>query len=731
MRQRSVVSACRIEPLEKRQLLSVLGVDAASYQYDLNWTTVKADGYVFGWEKATQGTYYVNSTYFGPNMTAAKAAGEDIGAYCFADYEDNPDQTASVFWNVLTASSSYLKADGLSLVPMLDCEQASNPTDVLSGYTVASWTAEWCKDITADIKTLTGFTVSPIIYTDSSFANDYFTSTTADNYPLWIAASNPSGSALSPWTSYEIWQYGEKTFPATTSTGTAESPSTDVDQLNGDSTELQNLIVGSGKFAINSAVQTTQSVTAYGNYNGSGTSHSVASGVIGSVLATPQYYNNAWFFDVSFTTGVSGWVNETALQTAPSGPVTPTNSSPSNGATVSTLTPTLTASAFTDGTAGRTQKAAEWLVYSGSTLVYDSGTDTTDLTSITIPSGKLNINTTYTWEVRYEDSANTWSSYSTATSFTIPAAGPLSLPAASAYYVENSANGSTLDVWDATTNVGTPSQTYNSSLITTIIINGASTGSNITIDFTNGSPAPQNRVTIFGNGSATNNTISVVGSASGNDSVTLNSGQYLINSTTVAFSDEGTTNFMPGAGTDSLTVNNGKLNLGTPASGYVYLSSLSIGSGDTLNIGGAIVNLAYTAGNDPESTIESLVDSAYNNNTWTGTGLTSSLAAANPAYSAVGYYDTGSSITIRATWRGDANCDGVINADDLSLMALGQAKSNTDWSAGNFNYDTQINADDWMIFNYAVAYSNGRNYTNVFGSSAVLESATQMDNLLA
>jgi hypothetical protein len=104
-------------------------------------------------------------------------------------------------------------------------------------------------------------------------------------------------------------------------------------------------------------------------------------------------------------------------------PTAPTNGTPASNATNVSVTPKLTASAFSDGAAGGTQTAAEWQVLNGTTVVYDSGTDTTDLKSITIPSGKLTNGTTYTWKVRVEDNYGDWSSYSTATAFTagIPA----------------------------------------------------------------------------------------------------------------------------------------------------------------------------------------------------------------------------------------------------------------------------------------------------------------------
>ena len=63
--------------------------------------------------------------------------------------------------------------------------------------------------------------------------------------------------------------------------------------------------------------------------------------------------------------------------------------------------------------------AAEWQIRQGSTLIYDTGTDTTNLTSLIVPSGKLTAGSSYSWQVRYEDNYGDWSSYSPATAFSI------------------------------------------------------------------------------------------------------------------------------------------------------------------------------------------------------------------------------------------------------------------------------------------------------------------------
>src|SRR3954447_16345839 len=67
-------------------------------------------------------------------------------------------------------------------------------------------------------------------------------------------------------------------------------------------------------------------------------------------------------------------------------PTKPSNVSPAANTSAPSLTPTLTASAFSDGAIGSTQVAAEWQVLnSRGQAVYDSGTDATHLTSLVVP----------------------------------------------------------------------------------------------------------------------------------------------------------------------------------------------------------------------------------------------------------------------------------------------------------------------------------------------------------
>jgi hypothetical protein len=137
-----------------------------------------------------------------------------------------------------------------------------------------------------------------------------------------------------------------------------------------------------------------------------------------------------------------------------------------------------------------------------------------------------------------------------------------------------------------------------------------------------------------------------------------------------------------------------------PGTGQTYtIQQLLIGAGGTLDLGGDTLLLQYAAGSDPGATIQSWLAAGYNAGRWNGTGIISSVAAgAATGLTGAGYYDSGQSIRLAAGLYGDANLDSQINADDLSLMLLGQAQGSVRWQDGNFNYDSKTDADDWMLF---------------------------------
>jgi len=101
-------------------------------------------------------------------------------------------------------------------------------------------------------------------------------------------------------------------------------------------------------------------------------------------------------------------------------PTTPILSSPSNGLSDASLTPTLTTEAFSDPDAGDTHLQTEWQISSSSDFssIVLNESSTSNLTSLTIPASALQQNTTYYWRAKFYDNRNTASDWSSAFSFT-------------------------------------------------------------------------------------------------------------------------------------------------------------------------------------------------------------------------------------------------------------------------------------------------------------------------
>jgi hypothetical protein len=125
--------------------------------------------------------------------------------------------------------------------------------------------------------------------------------------------------------------------------------------------------------------------------------------------------------------------------------------------------------------------------------------------------------------------------------------------------------------------------------------------------------------------------------------------------------------------------------------------------------GAMIVDYA-DAGPSPETQIRSWLVAGRAAGTWTGNGISSFMAAANPATS-LGYADSsdvlspsggifgglavdGSAVLIRFTLTGDANLDGAVNFEDLARLAQSYNTAEGRWSRGDFTMDGLVNFED-------------------------------------
>lgn len=134
--------------------------------------------------------------------------------------------------------------------------------------------------------------------------------------------------------------------------------------------------------------------------------------------------NTIYYFRVRYQDSYglwSDWSIETSFTTLNTAPNQPTNTLPTDEATDISVTPNLESSAFSDFDIGDTHTASQWQITATtddySSTVYDSGVDTSNKTSITIPSDTLDYETEYYFRVRHQDSHDAWSDWSVETSF--------------------------------------------------------------------------------------------------------------------------------------------------------------------------------------------------------------------------------------------------------------------------------------------------------------------------
>jgi hypothetical protein len=65
------------------------------------------------------------------------------------------------------------------------------------------------------------------------------------------------------------------------------------------------------------------------------------------------------------------------------------------------------------------------------------------------------------------------------------------------------------------------------------------------------------------------------------------------------------------------------------------------------------------------------------------------------------------SVLTRLTYLGDANLDGIVNADDYALLDRGYAAGGAFWWQGDFNYDGAIDENDYLLIDTTYGQIHG------------------------
>ena len=153
----------------------------------------------------------------------------------------------------------------------------------------------------------------------------------------------------------------------------------------------------------------------------------------------------------------------------------------------------------------------------------------------------------------------------------------------------------------------------------------------------------------------------------------------------------------PAVGTTRSAI--GSLNFGGTTGAWTGLANLG---GTGVAITGAMIT-TNSAGLTDAPTVRSQLIQGYNNGTWTGTaGITSSLAAANTANLSVGYYVSGSIVTVAAAIPGDTTLKGAVDNLDRTVLLQSLSSSTVQgvarWQDGSFDYSGYVDTKDISLF---------------------------------
>ena len=199
------------------QVETYLGIDVSSYQGNIDWQEVAADGIEYTFIRVGFRGYGTGSLnldqYFEQNIQGALAAGLDVGVYFFSQ-AITVEEAIEEAELVLDAIKGY----NVTFPVVFDWEPISSSsarTNGLSSDVLTDCAIAFCERVRAD-----GYT--PMVYFNQNVGYTRYQLDRLTDYDFWYA-QYPSKSAMYPamYYNYQIWQY--------TSSGTVAGISGSVD----------------------------------------------------------------------------------------------------------------------------------------------------------------------------------------------------------------------------------------------------------------------------------------------------------------------------------------------------------------------------------------------------------------------------------------------------------------------------------------------------------------------
>jgi hypothetical protein len=315
-------------------------------------------------------------------------------------------------------------------------------------------------------------------------------------------------------------------------------------------------------------------------------------------------------------------------------------------------------------------------------------------------------------------------------------------------------SASTLDVY---VNSASPNYSVSVSAFPVLNVVGLDGADTLTLDFAQGPLTAPGGVAFDGGAGA--DTFVLTGS-SADDSASLSPASATFGSVPITLAGVEASRFNGGAGADTLTLAGGAFAFSedlslTTANLTLMVADGSVTFAASQNLAGLLVGAtgrvvvpagakkllntrqfflapgarmdlasndliwAYSSAPAPAADLTAYLASAYHRGQWDNSGLGSSTAA-DPSVSpatALGYADNAylgyttfagkdvlpASMLTKYTWRGDANLDGKVDADDAAIITQNRALNRTGWIAGDFNYDGTFDADDFIAMSLGLS----------------------------
>ena len=170
----------------------VRGVDVSHYQGNIDWNKLEAQGVMFAFIKATEGSSHTDSM-FQANWKNVAQTELRAGAYHFFSFESSGQTQAENFINTVSFIDNMLP-------PVVDVEPYGKYKSVKDNPAVISEMQDWLDAVEAE------YGMKPVIYTTEAYYNDFIAAEFQD-YDIWIRSVYKQPSDSVQWT---FWQYSNR-----------------------------------------------------------------------------------------------------------------------------------------------------------------------------------------------------------------------------------------------------------------------------------------------------------------------------------------------------------------------------------------------------------------------------------------------------------------------------------------------------------------------------------------